>query len=57
MQPGDVYKISLPRSVLDVTADGVAVKPALALDSWLASKQAGDKAMVQQLDVVVGAYQ
>ena len=46
MQPGDVYKISLPRSDLAVTADGVAVKPALALGSWVAFKQAGDQAMV-----------
>ena len=46
MQPGDVYKISLPRSDLEVTADGVAVKPALALGSWLAFKQAGGKTMV-----------
>jgi hypothetical protein len=46
MQPGEVYKISLPRSDLEVTADGVAVKPALALGSWLAFKQAGDKTMV-----------
>ena len=27
MQPGDVYKVSLPRSDLQVTAGGVAVKP------------------------------
>jgi hypothetical protein len=46
MQPGDVYKISLPRSDLEVTADGVTVKPALALGSWLAFKQADDKTMV-----------
>jgi hypothetical protein len=46
MQPGDVYKISLPRSDLEVTADGVAVKPALALGSWLAFKQVENKTMV-----------
>ena len=29
MEPGDVYKVSLPRSDLKVTADGVQVKPPL----------------------------
>jgi Domain of Unknown Function (DUF1259) len=46
MEPGDVYKISLPRSDLEVTADGVQVKPSFALGSWLAFKQAGDHTMV-----------
>ena len=46
MQPGEVYKISLPRSDLEVTADDVAVKPSLALGSWVAFKQAGDQTMV-----------
>ncbi len=31
MQPGDVYKVSLPRSDLKVTVSGVELKPALAL--------------------------
>ncbi len=39
IQPGDVYKVSLPRTDLNVTADGVAVEPALALGSWLAFKR------------------
>lgn len=34
--PGGVYRIGLPRSDLKVTLDGVALKPALALGSWLA---------------------
>jgi hypothetical protein len=46
MEPGEVYKISLPRSDLEVTADGVQVKPSFALGSWLAFKQAGDHTMV-----------
>ena len=33
---GGVYKIGLPRSDLHVTLDGVQLKPALALGSWLA---------------------
>jgi len=34
--PGGVYKVSFPRSDLDVVAGGVHVKPALALGSWAA---------------------
>src|SRR5215212_3324361 len=46
VQPGDVYKVSLPRSDLQVTASGVAVKPALALGSWVAFKKMGAMTMV-----------
>src|SRR5829696_6400137 len=46
MQPGDVYKVSLPRSDLQVTAGGVQLKPALALGSWVAFKRMSDAAMV-----------
>ena len=42
MQPGDVYKVSLPRSDLKVTVAGVELKPALALGSWVAFKRMGD---------------
>src|SRR5690348_13663787 len=35
-QPGGVMKFGFPRSDLDVTVDGVAVEPPLALGSWLA---------------------
>lgn len=45
-QPGGVYQFSLPRSDLKVTLDGVAIKPALALGSWLAFKEEGDETMV-----------
>ena len=46
MQPGDVYKVSLPRSDLKVTAGGVELKPALALGSWVAFKKSGEMTMV-----------
>jgi hypothetical protein len=46
MQPGDVYKISLPRSDLKVTVGGVELKPALALGSWVAFKKSGDMTVV-----------
>jgi hypothetical protein len=34
--PGGVHKYGLPRSDLHVTVDGVAIKPTLALGSWIA---------------------
>lgn len=34
-QPGGVHKFGLPRSDLKVTVDGVAIKPTLALGSWI----------------------
>src|SRR5205823_13807489 len=46
MQPGDVYKVSLPRSDLKVTVSGVELKPALALGSWVAFKKTGDMTLV-----------
>jgi hypothetical protein len=46
MQPGDVYKVSLPRSDLKVTVGAVELKPALALGSWVAFKKTGDMTMV-----------
>jgi hypothetical protein len=45
LQPGDVYKVAFPRSDLAVTLDGVAIKPALALGSWIAFKEGGGHAM------------
>jgi hypothetical protein len=44
-QPGGVHKFSFPRSDLKVTVDGVAIKPALALGSWIAFAPAGSVAM------------
>ncbi|HET7458748.1 MAG TPA: DUF1259 domain-containing protein [Gemmatimonadaceae bacterium] len=41
MQPGDVLKFGFPRTDLQVTADGVALKPALALGSWIAFRRVG----------------
>jgi Domain of Unknown Function (DUF1259) len=43
---GDVHRYGLPRTDLQVTLDGVAVKPALALGSWLAFKPMPGGAMV-----------
>jgi len=38
---GDVYRVSLARSDLKVTLDGVQIKSALALGSWLAFTNSG----------------
>jgi hypothetical protein len=45
-QPGDVHKYALPRSDLQVTVDGVVIKPSLALGGWLAFHPMGADAMV-----------
>ncbi|GBQ27645.1 DUF1259 domain-containing protein [Gluconacetobacter azotocaptans] len=44
--PGGVYRVALPRSDLKVTLAGVAIKPALALGSWVAFLPMGKDAMV-----------
>lgn len=47
-QPGEVHRYSFPRADLRVMAGGVAVKPALALGSWVAFRRmdgGGGKAM------------
>jgi hypothetical protein len=46
LQPGDVYKVSLPRTDLKVTVGSVQVKAPLALGSWVAFRKAGDMTMV-----------
>src|SRR2546423_291499 len=46
VEPGDVDKVSLPRSDLQITARGVQIKPALALGSWVAFKKTGAMTMV-----------
>lgn len=45
-QPGGVYKVGMPRGDMHVTVDGVAVKPSLALGSWVAFKKMGSQDMV-----------
>jgi hypothetical protein len=44
-QPGGVHKYGLPRSDLLITVDGVAIKPALALGSWIGFMPTGNGAM------------
>jgi hypothetical protein len=45
-QPDGVRRYSFPRSDLSVRLDGVTLKPALALGSWLAFHQMGKQASV-----------
>jgi hypothetical protein len=45
MQPGGIYKVSLPRTDLKVTLDGVPLKAGFALGSWVAFEPMGDEAM------------
>lgn len=39
LQPGEVMKYSFPRGDLHVTVDGVPLRPALALGSWVAFRK------------------
>src|SRR5256885_893863 len=46
LQPGDVFRIGMPRTDLAVTVKGVPVKAGFALGSYAAFKQMGDRAIV-----------
>src|SRR2546425_1602539 len=46
MQPGEVFRIGMPRTDLAVTVKAVPVKAGFALGSYAAFKQVGDRAMV-----------
>jgi biotin operon repressor len=43
---GEVHRYGIPRTDLQVTLDGVAIKPALALGGWLAFEPMKDEAVV-----------
>ncbi len=53
LQPDGAYKVGMPRSDLHVTTGGVAVKPALALGSWVAFKQVTDSEAMVMGDLVL----
>ena len=53
VQAGDVYKVSFPRADLTVVADGVTIKPALALGSWAAFKDDGNGHSMAMGDLVL----
>ena len=52
-QPGDVLRFSFPRSDLTVVADGVTLKPAFALGSWVAFKPMGPRTAMAMGDLVL----
>src|SRR5467141_709261 len=41
-----VFKVSVPRSDLDITVAGVKMTPPLGLTSWVAFQRAGEQVMV-----------
>jgi hypothetical protein len=45
-QPGGVIRFAMPRKDLHVNLNGVAIKPGLALGSWVAFLRHGNEAMV-----------
>src|SRR6266568_4638944 len=49
---GDVHRYGFPRTDLNVTLDGVTIRPALALGGWIAFKPAHGGAMAMG-DVVL----
>lgn len=51
--PGGVYRIGLPRSDLHVVLDGVTLKPAFALGSWLAFMPHGEGQVMVMGDLVL----
>ena len=53
LMTGDVYRISLPRSDLSVTSQGVQIKPALSLGSYLAFKDMGNGDAMVMGDLVL----
>ena len=53
LQPGDVYKVGMPRGDLHVTVGGVQIKPALALGSWVGLKQTGPNEVTAMGDLVL----
>jgi hypothetical protein len=46
LQPGDVFRVGMPRTDLSVTVKGVPIKAGFGLGSYAAFKQVGDAAMV-----------
>ena len=46
LMPGDVYRVGMPRTDLNVAVKGVPVKAGFALGSYAAFKRVGERAMV-----------
>src|SRR5215208_6233519 len=52
---GDVHRYGFPRTDLQVTVDGVAIRPTFALGGWVAFKPMGNMAMVMGDLVLLGS--
>src|SRR3954451_2678367 len=52
---GDVHRYGFPRTDLQVTVDGVAIRPSFALGGWAAFKPMGNMAMVMGDLVLLGS--
>jgi len=52
-QPDGVVRFSFPRSDLRVTVDGVQIRPALALGSWLAFRRVDERTAMAMGDLVL----
>jgi hypothetical protein len=52
-QPGDVLRFGFPRTDLEVTVDGIEIRPGLALGSWVAFRRATDGSAVVMGDLVL----
>lgn len=52
-QPGGVHKYSFPRGDLSVTVNGIQLRPALALGTWIAFKRTGDGKTMAMGDLVL----
>src|SRR3977135_2832641 len=52
---GDVHRYGFPRTDLQVTVDGVTIRPTLALGGWAAFKPMGNTAMVMGDLVLLGS--
>ena len=52
-QPGGVHKYSFPRGDLTVTVNGVQLRPALALGTWIAFKPTSDGKTMAMGDLVL----
>lgn len=53
MQDGEVRRYGMPRSDLTVTVEGVRIRPALSLGSWIAFKPSGASDAVAMGDLVL----
>src|SRR5437667_12526995 len=53
---GDVHRYGFPRTDLQVTVDGVTIRPAFALGGWAAFKPMGNMAMAMGDQVVLRSH-